>query len=440
MAETMNFRDLVGLSRVLKGFLVVYLGIVGIALWSGWLELQLLDRVANGVAVSQAAAEQNDSRQGTVGVLQVVVFLVTAVLFLRWTYLSNSNAHALGAFGMHYSPGWAVGWYFIPIANLWKPYQALKETFKASHPDFGQDWRLAPHPEILPLWWLLWIIGTFVGVAALRVARQADTLDELRVSSVLMFVSYAVDLPLAVLVIVLVSKLQAWQVAKHQRVDLPLGEEGGVEQLADTIPRPAAVPNLIESLENGDEEVRSWAAEALGAIGPGAREAIPALIEALQCEDEDLRRACIGALSAIGPEAVPALVEALEDEDGSEEVRWAVAVALADIGPQASAAVPALIERLESSWEAEEVRSSAARALGAIGAGASAAVPALIETLKDEDLRLIAAEALGAIGPEARQAIPALIETLQDPVETVRSDAAKALTAIDPEWKERAPQ
>jgi len=218
MTETADFRKLTGLSTLLKGSLAVYMGIAAIGLWSGWLEIELLHRAANGAAVSEAEAVASDSRQALLGGLYFVIFLVTGVIFLRWTYLANRNAHSLAATDLDFTPGWAVGWYFIPIATLWKPYQALKETFKASHPDYGEDWRRAPHPGLLPLWWTLWILSTFVGQAVFRAALRANSVDELLASSWLTFVSDALDLPLSIVVILLVSKLQEWQLAKHQHV------------------------------------------------------------------------------------------------------------------------------------------------------------------------------------------------------------------------------
>jgi hypothetical protein len=101
---------------------------------------------------------------------------------------------------------------------LWKPYQALKEIFKASHPDYAQDWRRAPRPGILPLWWALWILSIFVDQASLRAALRADTIDELLVSSWLEFISCALDLPLGIVVIFLVARLQEWQRAKQRQV------------------------------------------------------------------------------------------------------------------------------------------------------------------------------------------------------------------------------
>lgn len=49
------------------------------------------------------------------------------------------------------TPGWAVGWYFIPIANLWKPYTAMRDLVRASTLH-----RSLP-PFLLPTWWGLWV-------------------------------------------------------------------------------------------------------------------------------------------------------------------------------------------------------------------------------------------------------------------------------------------
>jgi hypothetical protein len=70
--------------------------------------------------------------QGIIAILQLVNLVVLIVLFCIWIYRANSNARQLGATDMQFSPGWSVGWYFIPIANLWKPYQAMCEIWRAS--------------------------------------------------------------------------------------------------------------------------------------------------------------------------------------------------------------------------------------------------------------------------------------------------------------------
>lgn len=222
--STYKFRDLTGLTNALKASLVFYILIAIISLWSGWLEIQLLERAASGGFIAEAEAAANDSRQAMLGAIYTLVFLVTVILFSRWTYLSNKNAKALGASGMRFSPGWSVGWYFIPIFTLWKPYQALKEIFKASHPGHFEDWEKAPRPGIMPLWWTLWIVGNSLGQAILRTSFYAETIDELLASSWLLMYSNVLDIPLGIVVIGLVSTLHDWQSRKLERV----GRDGEV--------------------------------------------------------------------------------------------------------------------------------------------------------------------------------------------------------------------
>jgi len=81
------------------------------------------------------------------------------------------------------------------------------------------------------------------------------------------------------------------------------------------------------------------------------------------------------------------------------------------------------------------VRRMSAMALGELGPEASAAVPALCVALKDKDkdVRRQAANALGRIGDAARAAIPPLTELLSDTDDEVRRSAADALRDIDPD-------
>ena len=69
---------------------------------------------------------------------------------------------------------------------------------------------------------------------------------------------------------------------------------------------PVAVPALIEALKNKDSEVgvRGGAAYVLGQISPEARAAVPALIQTLEDTDEYVRGTAADALAKIGPVAV----------------------------------------------------------------------------------------------------------------------------------------
>ena len=169
---------------------------------------------------------------------------------------------------------------------------------------------------------------------------------------------------------------------------------------------PVAVPMLQEALKHKNRLIRAGAAEALGEIGPTAKD------------------------------AVPALEGALEDKD--EYVRWAAARALAKLGLPGKA-LPVLIATLDDEWSFH--RRDTAWILGEVGPPAKAAIPALTKALKDEDggVRQTAARALGNIGPAAKEAVPALEEALQDKDKWVRHAAAEALKKIQQKHPATAP-
>src|SRR5262245_59736024 len=70
--------------------------------------------------------------------------------------------------------------------------------------------------------------------------------------------------------------------------------------------REAAVPDLVNSLRDGDARVRQVAARGLWQAGPDARPAVTALAAAVHGDpDGTVRVTAVEALAAAGPEAVP---------------------------------------------------------------------------------------------------------------------------------------
>lgn len=218
MSSMAAFRDLTGLTAILKSCLFAYLIISLVGVWSGWGELQLLQNALAGAEITDAEAAANDARQTLVAALYLLAYIVTGVVFLRWIVVANRNARALGARGMQFTPGWSVGWYFVPIAWLWKPYQAMVELFRASHPDFTDDWTNAPRPGILPLWWAFWVASTYVSNIALRSTFRAGTPEQVVSLSGMDLLSDTLEIPLTITALILVSRLSALQAEKHARL------------------------------------------------------------------------------------------------------------------------------------------------------------------------------------------------------------------------------
>jgi hypothetical protein len=98
----------------------------------------------------------------TVTSLVGVVAIAAIVIKCIWQFRAATAARALGLPARH-SPGWGVGSRFVPIVNLWMPYQAVRDCLPADDPR---------RPLVLR-WWLLALamgIGNGLTVTGLLIA------------------------------------------------------------------------------------------------------------------------------------------------------------------------------------------------------------------------------------------------------------------------------
>lgn len=194
-------KDPSSLTKFLKTMLWVSLGISIISLLSDFMQMNLL----SSGTFSQAAAESNDSRQQIMGILYLVAFIITGISFLRWIHRANSNCRGFGAQGMEFTPGWSIGYYFIPFINLYKPYRAMKEIWKVSTNPV--NWQNESGSSLLVWWWALWLISNFLGQAVFRMSMRADTISSLQASTTVSIISEIIDIPLYIVAVSLISTI-----------------------------------------------------------------------------------------------------------------------------------------------------------------------------------------------------------------------------------------
>jgi hypothetical protein len=69
-----------------------------------------------------------------------------------------------------FTPGWAVGWYFIPFANLWKPYQAMSFIRNEVAEQFRGG-------NLVGLWWLSYVVMNIGSAFLNRKSDYSDTIN-----------------------------------------------------------------------------------------------------------------------------------------------------------------------------------------------------------------------------------------------------------------------
>lgn len=204
-----GFRDLERFTAVLRWMLILGSVMAVIGVVSAVMQMELLSRTFDA---TEGAV--NDRRELMYGGAAAFVILATMFVFGRWIVLAHRNLDALGASYLEFRPGWALGWFFIPIANLWKPYQAMRSLWQSSHdihrPE-SQDttW-------VLPIWWALWIVSTIVSNGLTNYSRHASTVTEWQSITAMEILVRACNLGLCLVAALMVTRIWKAQFAQAQ--------------------------------------------------------------------------------------------------------------------------------------------------------------------------------------------------------------------------------
>lgn len=149
-----------------------------------------------------------DATQACFALIQLAVLVATGTGFLRWIYRAHVNVRAMGATGLKFSPGWAVGWFFVPLLNLWKPLHAMKQLWQASSKP--GSWEGDPPSPMLNTWWTLWLLSNILGQISIRLSLGGDPGDVVTAEYCALLASVA-DIPLSLLAIRLVTSIHRMQ-------------------------------------------------------------------------------------------------------------------------------------------------------------------------------------------------------------------------------------
>ena len=215
-----SFQSIQGFSKILLGLLATGIMLSVVSIPFGLIARAILIRISeaqNAGADSAvfdaitADADQSDLHQMIIGFTQVAVGILTVIFFARWIYVASRNCHAVSGKTLPFSPGWSVGWYFVPIANLWKPYQAMRQTWNVSADTTDDPER--PAPGLLLVWWLFFLVSSAIERAAFRQALRADEVSEFLTSNTLIILSDAANILATIVAFIVVKKIADLQAA-----------------------------------------------------------------------------------------------------------------------------------------------------------------------------------------------------------------------------------
>lgn len=188
------------------------------------------DALDNGFATfDDAEANRADNLYMASGVLQLLVMLATGVVFILWFRRVRLNAEVFDASMQPMKPGWAVGAWFVPLANLVMPHRIAGGIWAASaqtHTD--GSWRTVSTTPV-NLWWGAWVCSSVFSRYASQQYMKAEEAQEVMDAAGRMLAADAFGIVAAVFAILFVRKLTRMQGSGRRWVCIRSAEDEPVE-------------------------------------------------------------------------------------------------------------------------------------------------------------------------------------------------------------------
>lgn len=190
-------------------------------------ESSIVTEALGGDLSSPSRIDAADVSRVQVARFQLILMIVTALVFILWFRRAEMNIRNWDARGLPFDEWWNVGGWLIPVANLFVPVRMTAVVWRATDPsvspEIGEEWKTRSLSPLVPLWWATWIGGMTLSRFASGQIGGADALEGLRSGLQLSAISNFLILAAAALAILVVRAITARQStrAEFYRVTIP---------------------------------------------------------------------------------------------------------------------------------------------------------------------------------------------------------------------------
>jgi len=146
---------------------------------------------------------------GITAIIYLVVFIICIVRFIKWFRRAYFNIEAAGL-NIDNSESAAAWSWFIPIYNLFAPYQIMKEVWVKTQKAYTEN--IKPVNNLITMWWGTWVVSNIIegqidGIGASLLGENVEAV------AVMSIISSAVLILSNYLVIEVVEKVSVFEKA-----------------------------------------------------------------------------------------------------------------------------------------------------------------------------------------------------------------------------------
>jgi hypothetical protein len=243
-----RYRSAAARAKVVQALLALTIGLYALDIALSVYGVILLSDLAN------TTLEQVNAFDGAVTLVAratLGLLIITGIAFLAWLHRTVSNVPALGGGKPAVSPNASVGWWFVPFANLVKPYRIVVDLWKRLATSSGRT-----GTGIVLAWWATYIGGNVLGYIY-GLQQPPNSVEAFNGRMAFNIVVDAVVIAAAVMAIVIVREIE-------RRSDIRAAAIAAAPPLGDAVAEDAAGSALErDSAARADAEPEAGA-EAVG--------------------------------------------------------------------------------------------------------------------------------------------------------------------------------
>jgi hypothetical protein len=172
-----------------------------------WRYFLLTDVQGDPDSVDMNMINASDTLIIGINVAHIIIIILSIVFFIMWFRRAYYNLHMLPWHNARYTEGWAAGSWFVPVINLWWPYQIMVDIWRGTQNALKERLGEPQSAAIVGWWWALHLITSFYGNISARIYWNADKdIDSLLSSTKVDFIGEILSISAIIITIILIQR------------------------------------------------------------------------------------------------------------------------------------------------------------------------------------------------------------------------------------------
>jgi hypothetical protein len=211
-----RWRSLRGITTALTWLFAAHIVFMAVLIIGVFNHLRVLsDHESGGIVRDTKAVNDSNALAGSMIILSGLVSIAIFVLLIIWLYRAAKNNEALGRLNPRLGPGWAIGGWFIPVANFVIPFIVMDDVWRGADPSIARGdpgWRRSSTLGAIWAWLVtavIWYVPSTIASSGGDV--RADEPDKVRRNDTLRIIGAISAILAAVFAIIVIRRIAARQ-------------------------------------------------------------------------------------------------------------------------------------------------------------------------------------------------------------------------------------